>query len=80
MTTKSNPKQAQAEQGAAPQTPACLVRAAGPSIRAAGHRFGAEPTPFAAGELSAEQYAALCADARLVVLPAPAESADPKAG
>lgn len=59
------------------EAPACLVRAAGPSVRAAGHRFGAEPVQFAAGELSAEDYAALCADSRVVVmLPPPAPQGD----
>ena len=51
------------------KAPACRVRAAGPSIRAAGHRFDVEPTAFAEGELSAEQYAALSADPRVVMLP-----------
>lgn len=70
MTAKSTKREPE-HQAAADQAPACLVRAAGPSVRVAGHRFGAQPTAFAAGELSAEQYATLCADMRLAVLPAP---------
>lgn len=58
------------------EAPACLVRTAGPSIRAAGYRFGAEPVQFAAGELSAEQFAALMADPRLAVLPVSAPQVD----
>jgi len=54
-------------------TPACRVRAAAHPVRVAGIRFHQVPEVFDAGDLTAEQYATLCADRRVVVEPAEPE-------